>query len=266
MKIVARCAFASALLGLAQACANPVDVQGCAQNNVSSNCDVILAAASDFAPGDAGAMAGQSGATGTDLNGPTGSAGAGGSSSAELGTAGATALQPGQGGTSNGSQSGTGVGAAGTGSAGTGSAGAGGGGGGGTAGTGSAGAGGGVAAGGTAGTGAAGTTGTGTTVTINPADCDFTDTTGCEQLACATACPTNMGTYCADNCPPIVDCVEKATPLCVTAADPLCAKRTNGTANTCTTLVENGGNQTNPTQPAAVALGFIQCMCAATRP
>jgi hypothetical protein len=109
--------------------------------------------------------------------------------------------------------------------------------------------------------------GTGTSVTLNPADCDFTDTTGCEQLACATACPTNMGTYCSTTCQPIIDCVEQSTPLCVTAADPLCARRTNGGGvSACTTLVEKGGSQTSATQPAGVALQLIQCLCAATRP
>lgn len=281
MKIVTQCALSGAFFGLALACANPVEVTGCSQNQANSNCDVILAAPSDFGA-DAGISTGSDASVSDGLVSSSAGSNAGGSSSAELGSGNRPPLQQtGGAGGNTGMTSGTATGNAGTnagGAAGASAAGAGGAAA--TAGAGGASGGAGGASGGAPGTagtsGTAGTTGTaGAGAVSNPnfdvASCDFTVTTGCDALNCATACPANMGSYCTDNCPKIVTCVSTAAEdptasSCITAADPLCAQRTNGTAKACTTVVENGGNQTNPTQPSAVARAFVECICSKPRP
>jgi hypothetical protein len=100
---------------------------------------------------------------------------------------------------------------------------------------------------------------------LDPAACDFGTTEGCEQLACETACPTNVGSFCLTACSRILTCVSSDV-LCITAADPLCAQRTNGTPSACTSAVEQGGPATNPTSPSAIARAFIECLCSQPRP
>lgn len=146
----------------------------------------------------------------------------------------------------------------------------------GTGGTGvAAGAGGGEGVGGA---GSVGTGGAGAVSVFDPGACDFTDTTGCEALACEASCPTNDGNSCVSRCLPVVECVSddvasNGAATCVTEGDPLCGARTNGTPNVCTNVVEPAGgpNPAAPTgngapQPSFVARQFIECMCSSPRP
>ena len=253
MKFVSKLALASALfgLGLAEACATPQELNSCSPLEANSDCDIILTPAALF-EADGGA---QGGAAGNSFMPPT--AGTGGSSGPASG-----------GSASSQGASGSGNAAGNSGAGGTaGSAGAGGtAGSGGTPGTagagGTAGTAGTAGAGGTAGT--AGTAGTTGGTALNPANCDFDDRTGCEAQACETACPTNMGNYCSTNCPLIIACLS-ADPSCITAQDPMCSVRSNGTPNQCTTQVENSGTVTQAGQPSFVANALVQCLCSAGR-
>jgi hypothetical protein len=281
MKIVTQCALSGAFFGLALACANPVEVTGCSQNQATSNCDVILAAPSDFGA-DAGTSTGSDASVSEGLLGSANGSGSGGTNSAELGSGSRPPLQQtGGAGGNNGMTSGTATGSAGANGGGSAGASAAGAGGGANGGAGGASGGAGAASGGAAGTGTAGTSGTagttgtaGTGAVSNPnfdvASCDFTDTTGCANLDCAVACPANKGSYCPTNCPLIVTCVSQNTTTanCITADDPLCGKRNGATTKPCTTPFEQGGgNQlTDPTQPASVALAYVECICSKPRP
>jgi hypothetical protein len=239
--------ISASLVGIAYACATPEEINGCQPGTSSPDCDVILAQASDFAGPDA--SVGQGGSSGSSPSG--GSSGAGNSTPPAEGGAAATSL-PATGGSLGQGTAGSGQNA-GAGGASGGSAGsaAGTGGAAGTAGSGAAGA--------TANAGAGGTT---APSNFNPAACDFTNRAGCEARACATACPTNMGTYCSTNCPLIITCLSD-NPACITAADPMCAVRNNGTPNQCSNQVETSGGATttDPTTPAFVARALVNCLC-----
>lgn len=243
---------AAVVAGIAYSCATPVEVTGCPPGANSANCDVTLVAASEFEGPDSGVA--QGGGAGAGVN-PSGSAGSGSNNPPPSGAAGTGSPSTG--------------GNAGSGAAGSGQT-AGAGGSGGAAGSGAAGTAG-SGAGGTAGSGAAGTAGAGTGGTtaqsnFDPASCNFDNRTGCEAQACATACPANMGNYCTTNCPNIITCLA-ADPTCITAQDPMCALRSNGQPNQCTSQVENSGgaNTTNVNDPAFVARALVQCLCDSTR-
>ncbi len=259
MKIATQCALASGLVlaGIAHACATPVDIEGCQPNTPGAqNCDVILAQASDFGDPDASVPFGQGGNAGTDSNPPPGSAGS--STNPPPGSAGSSGGSPPVGGSA-------GNGSAGSGSAGSGSAGSG------SAGSGAGGAAGAGAGGtGSAGTGSAGTGsgGTGSQSNFDVDSCDLQNQTGCEEFACATACPAGgEGNYCRTNCPLIVNCVA-TTPTCITEADPMCgtASQNPYTPNECTDEVNSSGSPTQAGTPANVALALIQCLCSDPRP
>lgn len=264
MKVATQCALASGLLlaGLAHACATPVEVEGCqATAPGAQNCDVLLSPASDFGGPDASVPTGGSGNTGGG-GAPPGNAGSGnlpsggsagsgnppaGGSGGLSGTAGSGSGAGGAGGASN---AGSG-GAAGAGNAGAGNAGAG------NAGAGNAGA-------GNAGSGAGGT---GSQSSFNLASCDLQDQAGCEEFACATACPQNMGNYCLDNCNAILTCVA-ADDSCITEADPMCGTPSQNPFmnNQCTMQVNNSSNPNTVGTPANVALALIRCLCSDPRP
>jgi hypothetical protein len=245
MKYASHWALISAgLLGIAYACATPEELTGCQPGPSSANCDIILAQASDF-EGDASVA--QGGNISSLL--PGGSAGTGNTPPPSGGAAGTGNPPPA-------------AGSAGQGAAGSGQSAGAGGASGGAAGSGAAGT------SGAAGSGAAGTAGTagagGTTAqsNFNTAACNFNNRTGCEAKACATACPTGMGTYCLDNCQAIIACVA-AAPACVTAQDPMCGVPSQNpyTENTCTSEVNNSGNSATAGTPASVALALMNCLC-----
>jgi hypothetical protein len=250
-------AGAAGVVGIAYACALPVDVQGCSPGNTSADCDVILAQASDFETPDA-SLPGQGGNAGSGSTNPPSGGSSGSNSAPSGGSAGSTS--PPTGGSSGQGQAGSGS-SAGMGGV-SGSAGTGGG-----AGSGAAGAAGSGAAG-AAGSGAAGTGGTTGQSNFDVEACDFLDRVGCEARACATACPTGVGNYCLDNCQAILACVA-AEPTCITEADPMC-----GTAfttptyreNTCTPEVNSSGSPTTPNTPAFAALALLRCLCSDPRP
>jgi hypothetical protein len=209
---------------------------------------VILAEASDFGGADASVPA-QGGSAGSGSNPPGGNAGS--SNDPPPGSAGSGSA---------------GSGSAGSGSAGSGSAGSGGGQGG-AAGSGSAGSG--SAGTGSAGTGSAGTgsAGTGSQSNFELGSCNLQTRTGCEELACDTACPSNMGNYCEDNCGLILTCVAADT-SCITEADPMCGTPSQNpfTPNQCTSQVNMSGNSNTAGTPANVALALIRCLCSNPRP
>jgi hypothetical protein len=245
MNIAVKSALAGLVVVIAHGCATPVEIA-----------DDVLPA--EF--GDAGPPAGAGGAGG-------GAAGRGG-----------TGSTPGGAGVTSGGSSGAGVGGAGVGgsSGGSGMQAAAGtavpGGAGGSA----AGAGGAPALGGAAGTaGAAGATasiggaaGTGTAVVFDPGACDFDDPSGCDDLACAAACPTGDGGSCSSRCQTLVTCVTSDPDCSITEDDPLCAARINGAATACTQEADaaGGANTTQTTQPAFVARRFVECICSVPRP
>jgi hypothetical protein len=249
---------AALVVGVAYACAVPVDVKGCPAGSAPSDCDVTLVSASEFGGPDASVA--QGGGAGSSMNPPSG--GSAGTSSPPAG--GSSGNSPPVGGSAGQGQSGS-AGSAGTaGTAGTAGAG-------GSAGSGAAGAGGSAGTAGTAGsagTSAAGAGGTGAQSTFSTAACDFDDTTGCAQLACATVCPNNG--YCPTNCAAILTCVEDNVDVagCVTADDPMCGIRNGGTTKPCTMIVESSGgvNPTQNDQPAFVARALVNCLCSDPRP
>lgn len=258
MKIVTQCALAGGLLlaGIAHACATPVEVEGCQANAPGAlNCDVLLSPASEFGGPDASVPIGGSGNPGSGGAPPGGNAGSG-SNPPPGGSAGSgNPPAGGSGGVS---------GMAGSGSA---SAGAGGGGSGGAAGSSTGGSG--TAGTGSAGTGSAGTGagGTGSQSNFDLSSCDLQDRTGCEEFACATACPQNMGNYCLDNCNAILTCVA-ADETCISEADPMCGTPFQNPFmnNQCTTQVNNSSNPNTVGTPANVALALIRCLCSDPRP
>lgn len=264
MKIATQCALAGGLLlaGIAHACANPVEIEGCESTAPGArDCDVILAQPSEFGadasvPAQGGSAgngsnpqpgggAGSSNAPPLGGNAGSGSAGTG---SAFNGTAGSGSVIGGSAGSSSGGQGG----AAGSGSAGTGGAGSG------SAGTGSAGT-------GSAGTGSAGT---GSQSNFELGACDLQNRTGCEEFACETACPAGgAGNYCRTNCPLIVNCVA-AAPDCISEADPMCGTPSQNpfTENECTSEVNSSQNPATAGTPSNVALALIRCLCSDPRP
>jgi hypothetical protein len=243
---------AAVVVGVAYSCATPVEVTGCPPGATSSDCDVTLVAASEFAGPDASVVA-QGGGAGAGAN-PSGGGSAGGNNTpAPAGAAGSSS--PSTGGSSAGS------GAAGSGQT------AGAGGSSGAAGSGAAGTAG-SGAGGAAGSGAAGAAGAGTGGTtaqsnFDPASCDFDDTTGCgAPLGCTCA-----GEQCQARCTNIVDCL-KTNITCITEADPLCAVRPQGGGTkACTTVVETGGGvNAGDNQPAGIVRALVNCVCSNPRP
>jgi hypothetical protein len=97
---------------------------------------------------------------------------------------------------------------------------------------------------------------------IDPADCDFTNRTGCEALGCESeACPE--GGACRDRCQPIDECLTTNV-TCITSEDPLCRIRipgaTNGGANLCTLEGDQGNGL-----PVSVMLELVGCLCRAGR-
>lgn len=258
MKFATQCALAGGLLlaGIAHACANPVEIEGCQPTAPGArDCDVILAQASEFGGPDASVPA-QGGSAGNGSNPPSGSAGS--SNDPPPGGAGSGSGNAGSGNTG---------GSAGSGSAGSGSAGSGGGQGGaagsGSAGTGSAGS-------GSAGTGSAGTGsgGTGSQSNFELASCNLTTRTGCEEFACDTACPAGgAGNYCRSNCALIVACVA-AAPSCITEADPMCGTAFSNpyAENECTPEVNSSQSPDTAGTPSNVARALIRCLCSNPRP
>jgi hypothetical protein len=251
MNIVCKCALVGASLIAAYACANPVDITN----------DVLLANPNDF--GDGGILPGTGGTTGVGGTASTAGTGAGvgGTNASTGGTA------SGVGGTGAG-VGGTGAGVGGTGS-GTGGTGAGvGGTGAGTGGTGTGGTGTGGTGAGTGGTGA-GTGGTGGTSTavFDVDSCSFTNTAGCDDLACAQVCPTNDGNSCLNRCNAVITCVTDNSD-CIAEDDPLCGARVQGQPKDCTTVVEpaGGANPSDTNQPSFVARQFVECLCSVPRP
>lgn len=101
---------------------------------------------------------------------------------------------------------------------------------------------------------------------FDPAACDFANPTGCEELSCSRACPTNSGSFCLLGCRNILQCVSQQS--CSTESDPLCAARTQGQPNICTNVVESAGgpNATNANLPAFVARQLVECSCSVPRP
>jgi hypothetical protein len=252
MNIVCKCALVGASLVIAYACANPVDING----------DVLIADPNDF--GDGGIVPGAGGTAGSGGGLPTGGTGAG-IGGANTGTGGTGAGVGGTGAGVGGAVSGVGGTASGTGGTGAGVGGTGAG----TGGTGTSGAGGtgtGGTGAGTGGTGA-GTGGTGSQAVFDPQSCNFTNVTGCEDLACDQACPTNDGGSCLSRCTPVIDCVTDNS-ACITEGDPLCGDRVQGQPKECTTVVEPAGgfNSTNANQPSFVARQFVECICSTPRP
>jgi hypothetical protein len=251
MNIVRQCALVGASLIVAYACANPVSIDE----------DVFVASPGDF--GDAGLLPSVGGTTGVGTGGS--GSGVGGTSAATGGTSSSTGgTGAGVGGNGNGvGGTGASVGGTGSGTGGTGAA---------TGGTASGTGGTGVGTGGTAqgGTGAgtggtgAGTGGTGSQAAFDPESCNFTDPTGCEDLACDQVCPdpNSDGNSCLGRCTPVITCVTDNA-ACVTEADPLCGGRNQGQPKECTTVVEPAGgfNSTNSNQPSFVARQFVDCMC-----
>jgi hypothetical protein len=259
MNIVSKRVLAGAAVIVAYACANPVDISG----------DVLLSDPSDF--GDAGVFAGAGGASagsGADVGGSAGETaqgGADGSGTPAGGTGG-----------SNGGVAGTGGGTGGTAQVGLGGSPGIGGAGGGTGGSVAGGAGGtsnaqgGTANAGTGGTTATAGTGGGAAQPVFDANaCDFEDLTGCEDLACAQACPPNSGTYCQTTCEALLNCITTDPACTVSEADPLCAARDNqGGVSACTAEADSGGgaNSTNVTSPAFIARQLVECLCSTPRP
>jgi hypothetical protein len=91
-------------------------------------------------------------------------------------------------------------------------------------------------------------------------ECDFSSA-ACEELSCKSACPTNMGTYCADACEDVIACLEDQS-SCVTLA--ACVERKNGVAAPCTAAWEMaGGASMTPGSPAVVVTDFFDCACGA---
>jgi hypothetical protein len=91
-------------------------------------------------------------------------------------------------------------------------------------------------------------------------ECDFSSA-ACEELSCKSACPTNMGTYCAEACEEVIACLEEQS-SCVTLA--ACVERKNGVAAPCTAAWEMaGGGSMTPGSPAVVATDFYDCACGA---
>jgi len=256
MNIVSKRVLAGAavIVAYAYACANPVDISG----------DVLLSDPSDF--GDAGVFAGAGGGasagSGGDVGGSAGEAPQGG-------TAGSGTPAGGTGGSSSGI-AGTGGGSGGTAQVGLGGSTGLGGTGGGTGGSASGGASG-ASQGGTAGTGGttatAGTGGVAGQPVFDANACDFDDVTGCEDLACAQACPPNSGTYCQTTCEALLTCVSTDPACTVSEADPLCAARNGGTESACTGVADSGGgaNSTNVTSPAFIARQLVECLCSTPR-
>jgi hypothetical protein len=237
------------VLGMAYACATPVEIHDCPLGASAADCDVLLYQPSDFETADAGVRIG---AGGSEVSPSGGSAGI--NQTPPAGGAAGTGSPP------SGGSAGQGVAGSGQ------SAGAGGasGGSGGTAGSG-AGTGG-VA--GTAGSSAAGAGGTTAQSNFNPAACNFNVLTGCEALACASACPAN-NSNCLARCPQIITCVS-GTPSCITEADPMCGVPITSPMfmnNVCTSIVQQSGNvdTTDPNAPAFRARALIQCLCDDTR-
>jgi hypothetical protein len=249
MNIVVKSALAGAVVVIAYACATPVEIVD----------DVLRVDPSTFGDGGlplAGA-GGAGGASGTSQGG-TG-AGTGGSGVAAGGTGG------GVGGASAGSgmqaSAGAGTLPVGTGGTATGVGGA-------TAQGGAAGGAPGTPA--TAGTGgtpaAAGTGATGGV--FDAASCDFDELTGCEDLACLAACPTNDGGSCSTRCQTLITCVATDPACAISEADPLCAARVGGTPAACTQEADaaGGATTTQTTAPAFVARQFVECICSVPRP
>jgi len=233
---------AALVLGIAHACATPEDITVCQPGRNLADCDVILSRASDF-EGDASVPSAQGGSDGL----PPPSGGSAGTTAPVPSGGAAGASSPASGGSAG--QGGAGAGGASGGAAGSG---AGTGGVTGTAGTGGA-------------AGTAGTSGTGGTTaqsTFNPAACDFDNTTGCQNLGCICA-----QEQCGARCTNIVQCLRDNID-CITAADPLCALRSAGVANTCTAQVDTGGgaNTTDANQPAAIVRALVNCVCSDPRP
>jgi hypothetical protein len=256
MNIVVKSALAGAVVVVAHACATPVEIAD----------DVLPVDPSTFGDGGlppAGAGGGGGGgASGTAQSG-TGAA-TGGSGVAAGGTAGGVGA--GVGGASAGSGMQAAAGAStlpvGTGGTATGVGGA-------TAQGGVGGAAGSPATAGTGGTpAAAGTTGTGETGVFDAASCDFDDLTGCEDLACLAACPTNDGGSCSTRCQTLITCVTTDPECTITEADPLCATRIGGAAAACTAEADSAGGATTTqtTAPSFVARRLVECICSVPRP
>ena len=232
------------VLGIAYACATPVEIHDCPLGANTADCDVLLYQPGDFELADASVPIGaggsevsrSGGSAGTNQTPPSGAAGTGSPPSG---------------------------GSAGQGVAGSGQSAGAGGASGGTAGSG-------AGTGGVAGTaGSAGTTGAGGTTAqsnFNPAACNFTNRAGCETKACLAACPTGMGNYCSSNCESIITCVA-AAPACITAQDPMCGTPSQNpfTPNTCTPIVNSSGSPTTSGTPAFAALALMNCLCDDTR-
>ncbi len=241
MKILSPFGLALALpLVAVQGCATPVEFSGCDATEISANCDVIYAVASEFegdasVNGQGGTPSGGTGGSGNPAQGGSGNPAQGGSGNPAQGGSG----NPAQGGTGNAGNGGTGQG---------GTAQAGGAGEGGAAGSGT----GGTASGGTGGTGS------GTPVFSN-ASCDFAVQTGCENLGCQN-CGAN-DTYCQQQCPLVVACAEDNI-ACLSAADPLCGRRDGNAEQACTDLVEMSGNL-NPSVGSATSFArpLVECLC-----
>lgn len=270
MNIVSKCVLAGAAVLVAHACANPVDISG----------DVLLSDPSDF--GDAGVFAGAAGAAGVgnggDVGGDAGETGQGGTDGNETpagGTGGSSSGLAGTGGGTGGTAEvglggSPGIGGAGGGTGGSVAGGAGGSASGGAGGTSNVqgGAGGGAGTG-TGGTGTAGTGGGAAQPVFDENACDFDDRAGCEDLACAQACPPNSGTYCQDTCEALLTCVSTDPACTVSEADPLCAARNNqGGVSACTAQADSGGgaNSTQATSPAFIARQLVECLCSTPRP
>jgi hypothetical protein len=98
--------------------------------------------------------------------------------------------------------------------------------------------------------------------------CDFEDLTGCEELACAQACPPNSGTYCQTSCEALLACVSTDAACTISEADPLCAIRNGGAENACTPEADSAGGaeSTQPTSPAFIARQLVECLCSTPRP
>jgi hypothetical protein len=232
MKILSQCALVSALF--IPACATPLEIKD----------DVLPVDPSSF--GDAGPSGAGNG--GSSRGGGAGLAGRAGVAQGGTG-AGLAGTGSGQAGAGVGGQTAGGFGGTGAGAGGT------------TAGNGA----GGAAAG--AGAGGAGAGGTGAQGTFTPSSCSFDNQTGCEAFGCQN-CPANSGSYCADNCPPIIQCVLVDNLGCSTAQDPLCGARTGNTGNACLAFVESFGGDSNPPpgSPAFVARELVNCVCTVPRP
>jgi hypothetical protein len=75
-----------------------------------------------------------------------------------------------------------------------------------------------------------------------------------------------MGTYCADSCQGVIDCIDD-NPTCGTTVDPMCVRRNGGTSAKCTGAWEMAsGAQTPIGVPAQTAIDFFNCACGGVVP